>query len=254
MLHDFDDLGGYSIRATDGELGAVSDLYFDDSDWSVRYLVADTRRWLPGRRVLLVPDVIEEAIPADKAVAVSLSVEQVKESPEIGEDLPVSAEHERALHDFYGWSPYWVVYPGYAGPLAFGSVVTGGERPGVIEAEGPRLRSAAEVAGYRIAANDGEIGHVETFLVDDEAWAIRYLVVDTRNWLPGRKVLVSPSWITGVSWSQNQVKVDLAREQVKDGPPYHRGQPLNREQESVLFVHYGRPTYWDEQPRPKTIW
>lgn len=252
MLHDYDDLHGYSIRATDGELGAVSDLYFDDSDWSVRYLVADTRRWLPGRRVLLVPQVIDEAIPEDKAVAVALTVEQVKSSPDIGEELPVSAEQERAIHDFYGWSPYWVVNPGYAGPLAFGQVVTEGAQPGIVEAEGPRLRSAAEVAGYHIAASDGEIGHAETFLVDDEAWAIRYMVVDTRNWLPGRKVLVSPSWITGVSWSQNQVTVDLTREQIKNSPPYHKGQPMNREQESVLFNYYGRPTYW-EGTRPRTI-
>jgi len=146
------------------------------------------------------------------------------------------------------------VFTRYAGPLAFGSVVTEGAQPGVVEAEGPRLRSADEVEGYHIAASDGEIGHVETFLIDDAAWAIRYMVVDTRNWLPGRKVLVSPAWIQGISWSQNEVTVDLTREQIKNSPPYHKGQPMNREQESVLFTHYGRPTYWDEHTRPKTIY
>jgi len=69
----------------------------------------------------------------------------------------------------------------------------------------PHLRSTRQVTGYHIHATDGELGHVEDFIVDDENWAVRFLVVDTRNWLPGKKVLLSPQWIERVEWADSSV-------------------------------------------------
>jgi len=245
MLHAFDDLRGYAISAKDGELGSVKDLYFDDSTWAARYLVADTRRWLPGRKVLLAPEAVDQPDAKEEVLRVSLTSEQVRNSPDIAEDAPISAEQETALHDFYQWRPYWVVYPGYAGPIAFPPLdMRGDSEPVIEEDDGPHLRSSTEVEGYDIATRDGNLGHVETFLVDDEDWVIRYLVVDTRNWLPGRKVLVSPDWIDRVSWTDRTVWLDLEREQVKNSPPYDPAEPVTSEYESLLFGHYGRPLYW----------
>jgi hypothetical protein len=110
--------------------------------------------------------------------------------------------------------------------------------------EDSHLRSADEVTGYHIHATDGNIGHVEDFLVDDESWIMRYLIVDTRNWLPGRKVLVSPGWASSVDWPHKKVFVDLPREKIKNCPEYKSAEPVQREYENTIFNHYGFPPYW----------
>jgi hypothetical protein len=112
------------------------------------------------------------------------------------------------------------------------------------ESPDSHLRSMEAVTGYRIEAADGEIGHVDGFVVDDEAFAIRYIEVATRNWLPGTKVLVSPAWIERVSWADSAVFTGLSRETIKDGPEYIESQPITREYENRLYLHYGRPPYW----------
>ena len=119
----------------------------------------------------------------------------------------------------------------------------------------PSLRSARDVTGYYIAARDGDIGHVDDFLVDDRAWAIRYLIVDTRNWWPGKKVALSPEWIKTVSWTDSRVHVDLQREEIKAAPEYDASRPFEREDETRLFEHYdrrkdsGRRKYWEWEER-----
>ena len=74
------------------------------------------------------------------------------------------------------------------------------------ESTDSHLRSTEAVSGYHMEATDGEIGHLDGFIIDDEAWTIRYIEVATRNWWPGKKVLVSPAWIEGVSWPDSKVK------------------------------------------------
>jgi hypothetical protein len=112
------------------------------------------------------------------------------------------------------------------------------------------LRSIREVTGYRIKARDGEIGHVEDFVVDDESWIMRYLVVDTRNWLPGgKKVLLSPGWAERIDWGREEVSVDLKRGTVEQGPEYHPADAVNREVDTRLYDYYGRPVYWKQGDR-----
>jgi hypothetical protein len=108
------------------------------------------------------------------------------------------------------------------------------------------LRSTHEVSDYYIEATDGDLGHVEDFLIDDETWTIRYMVVATRNWWPGKKVLVSPEWIRSVSWTDSKVFVDLSREAIKNGPEYNESGPLNRDYEKQLYEHHRRPEYWGD--------
>jgi hypothetical protein len=108
----------------------------------------------------------------------------------------------------------------------------------------PHLRSTREVIGYHIQARDGEIGHVDDLIVDDELWYLRYLVIDTRNWLPGRKVLVAPAWAEQVSWIERKVYIDLKRETIKNSPEFDPSMPVNREYEVQLYDYYGRPRYW----------
>jgi hypothetical protein len=255
MLHSVNSLRGFHVRATDGDIGSVREVYFDDEDWAVRYLIVDTGGWLSGRKVLISPYSVSSLDWNDTAVVVRLTREQVERSPDIDTDRPVSRQHETEYNKYYGYPAYWP----YTSMWAWGAMpVTVPDDPAmrgkVYEdkkaqiQEGKQvdthLRSSREVAGYSIQASDGPIGHVEDFLFEDDSWGIRYLVVDTRNWLPGRRVLVSPQWIRGVSWPDRSVSVDLTREQIENGPEYDPSQPLSRGDEAKIHSHYDRPGYW----------
>jgi len=152
---------------------------------------------------------------------------------------------ETELARYYGWPAYWLpgtFAAGIMSPLPVPRAVPEGAPP--VEGPGSNLRSTIEVAGYFIAAQDGELGHVEDFLFDDATWDLRYIVVDTRNWLPGKKVLVTPQWIEKITWAERQVHVDLEREKMRHSPPFDSQLPLSREYEERLHDYYGRRKYW----------
>jgi len=229
---------GCSIEGADGIVGTVKDLLFDGRSWTVRYLDVDTGRWLPGRRVIFSPEVIQAADYAARRLVTRLTKEQVEDGPSFHRDLPVSRQREIELARHYSWGAYWA-------NVAFAE----GEEEGREEEGNPDLRSTQAVSGYRIQAIDDQIGHVEDFIVDDEAleggpWEIRYLVIDTRNWLPGRHVLVPPLWAESIDWDMQRVEIGLTREMIECSPEYNPGEPINRQYEEVFYDYYGRPKYW----------
>lgn len=247
MLQSLGETNGYGLRTVDGELGKIKDFYFDDRGWHIRYLVADTGTWLSGRKVLLAPESLGRPDAEEEVVPVNLTREQIEGAPSIREDEPVSEQHERELVAWYGWGPYWGGGPALTGgvvpvPIQRGGVVEVPKEP----AGDDHLRSCHEVAGYHIAAADGDkVGHVEDFLADTESWAIRYLLVDTRNWLPGRKVLVAPAWAQSVNWEARVLHVRMTGEEIRQSPEYDASSPVDREYEEALHDHYGRPKYWE---------
>ncbi|MBD3233600.1 MAG: PRC-barrel domain containing protein [candidate division Zixibacteria bacterium] len=246
MLRSVKEIKGYKILAEDEKFGDAKDLLFDDHEWIVRYLVVDTGKWLPGRKVIIPPTELEKPDWVGQALPVKLTRKQIEEGPPLNEDEPVSRQYQKRLQSFFGWSPYWVAGVPESAVIAEMTQAEKekGEKKG-IEPEGdPHLRSCEEIVDYHIKAEDGEIGHVEDFILDDELWQIRYLVVDTRNWLPGKKVLVAISWIKDISWANNQVDVEMTREAVKESPEFDQSAPVNREYEERLYDYYGRPKYW----------
>lgn len=266
MFLSMNDLEDYSIHATDGIIGRVKDFYFDDAAWVIRYLVVDTGSWLLSRKVLISPIATGHPNWIEKTLPVSITKEQVKNSPEIDTDKPVSRQHEISYLGYYGYPFYWgggglwgagaypyLMMPGYADvvstPLTAQTDVeksyTQAEAAGH-EHDDPHLRSAKEVMGYHIQASDGEIGHVQGLLFDEKTWAIQYLIVDTSNWWPGHKVLVAPQWIQDVSWSDSSVSVNLTRQVVQDAPPYDSAALLDREKEISIHQHYERKGYWED--------
>lgn len=240
MLRSMKELQGYIIRALDGDIGKVHDFFFGDFEWTVRYLVADTGTWLVGQRVLLSPSALGDPDWEAHSLPVHLTKNQVEKSPPISMDKPVSRQMEHDLHAYYGWRPYW---SGSAPMLSGQELEAVKEKRGAAEAD-PHLRSTREVTGYQIQASDGDIGHVADFIVDDDLWVIRYLVIDTRNWLPGKKVLVSPAWVESVDWPERKLQIDLKRETIKACPEFDPSAPINREYEIRLYDFYGRPKYW----------
>jgi hypothetical protein len=230
----------YTILARDGEIGTIDDFLFDDTTWTIRYLVVDTGDWLPGRKVLLAPTSVKESLWESQQFAVNLTRNQVQQSPAIDTAKPVSLQHQIQLHDYYGWPYYWTtggVVPIHP-PLLPRTAKDRETIQGESKKGDPHLRSTEEVIGYHLQATDGEIGHVEDFLVEDERWAIHYMVVDTRNWLPGRKVLVSPEWINQVNWVDRKVTVNLTQEAVKESPEYFPTEPVSQAYEDRLHKHY----------------
>jgi hypothetical protein len=111
----------------------------------------------------------------------------------------------------------------------------------------PNLRSTHDVSGHNIQASDGQIGHIDDFILDDETWAIRYLIIDTRNWWPGKKVLISPRWIDHINWSESKVFVNLLRETIRQSPEYTDESLLTRDYEIELHQRYNLPGYWGDE-------
>jgi hypothetical protein len=243
MLRSFHELKGCALRARDGEIGAVRDLYFDEIGWAVRYFVVETGAWLRSRKVLISPEAVRGEGRTGELIPVDLTTDQVKRSPDVDTEQPVSRQYEAQMREHYRWPPYTTgqaVFAGatrsMAGPVAVRVAV---EDPA--PAGDPHLFSMNASKGHHLVATDGEIGHVDEFLVDDQAWLIRYLVVDTRNFLPGRKVLVAPKWIEGIDWPRRQLRVDLSRDAIRQSPAYDPAHPPAEEYLARLHRHYGRP-------------
>jgi hypothetical protein len=247
MLRNVSEINGYAIAASDGRLGTVSDLLFDDATWLVRWLVVDTGGWLSGRKVLLPPSVLGHLDTERHEFSVRLTKQQVKDSPDIDADRPVSRQAEANVARYYSWAPYPV---GTDMPLA-NTMATPFVEPLFLSPMGPsadaepdvpgdpHLRSVAAVTGYHIHATDGEIGHVENFLVDEADWSIRYLTIDTRNWWPGEKVLISPRSVTELGWAERSMHVGIRRQKMKDGPRYDPATTLDGAYDEAFLTYYG---------------
>jgi hypothetical protein len=248
LLRSVKQMEGVALRALDGVIGKVVDLFFDDHQWHVRYCVVETGTWLHRRTVLISPVVLSGYDSLLKAFPVDLTMDQVRHSPEVAAHLPVTRHYENELVRYYGWPVYWQgawAVTGGAGPAtsfrddSFDDA-SAGERAARRDTE-PFLRSISDTHGYDIAALDGTIGHVDDFLIDDHEWRLRYLVVDTRNWwFGGRKVVVAPSWIADVDWMHSTVHVDLTRDAMKESPPYDPDQPWSEHYAADLHEHYAR--------------
>jgi len=252
MLRSTNKLHGCAIHATDGELGKVDEFFFDEKNWTVRYVVVDTGTWLTGRCVLLSPAVLGQPDWDRHSLPVSLTKKQVELSPDIDTDQPISRQQEEELRRYFGWANYGVGDPLLAdptfatGPMGMSPATMAAMAPAhTPEAHGdPDLESTKDVVGCHIQATGGEVGHVEDFIVDDHAWVVRYIVVDTRNFLPGKKVLISPAWVEKVDWAEGKVRVNLSRERIRHSPPYNPSAPIDRDYESRLYDYYQRPKYW----------
>ena len=247
MLLPAKEFKNFKLSAKDGDIGKAKEFLFDDHFWIVRYLVADTADWLTGRLVLISPYALKPANLMEKTLPVNLTKKQIEESPSIETHQPVSRQYETQFYGYYGW-PYY----GY-GPYSWGlspelirnqeSWEAGTRRQ---EAWDPNLRSTNDVIGHHIRAIDGDVGHVEDFILDEETWSIRYLLVNTKNWGSGKHLLVSPQWIKRVSWEESKVFVNQSVDVLKKSPEYLL-ETLNRDYETRLYRHYNWQGYWVDE-------
>jgi hypothetical protein len=241
MLIKSKTLQGFTLDCRDGGIGMAKDFYFDDRHWAIRYLVAETGNWLHGRQVLISPFALGEVHSAHRKIAVDLTKQQIERSPSISDHVPVSLQFERDYSGYFGWPVYW------------GTPMMWGYYPDIQRSKTAmrvaahedhqwdhHLRSARVVRGYHLHAADGDLGQVEDFLIDDETWAIRYLIINTANWWTGRKILIAPGWVTRVSWSEETVFINTTRGTVKASPEYAGEDLLSLDDEIALHSHYRR--------------
>jgi hypothetical protein len=251
------DLKGFTIGAADGDIGTIKECFFDDVIFAVRYVVVETGGWLAERKVLLSPSAFLTMEWDRKRITTMLTQAQVEKSPDIDTHKPVSRQHETEYYGYYGYTPYWEgsylwgasSYPYVGAGPVLSEADLERERLWYQEArsrDNPHLRSSAAVTGYHIHATDGDIGHLSDFLVDDQTWAIRYMVVNTSNWWAGKKVLVAPAWIEQVDWANSKVHVTVTRVKISNSPLYDLAQPVERPYEAQLYGHYGYTRYWNE--------
>lgn len=259
MLHPVKELKECAIRATDGDIGRVDDVFFDDDSWTVRYLVVDTATWLAERQVLISPFAVGRLVREEKVITVRSTRQQVEHSPDVDTHQPISRQYETAYARYYGYPLYWGgtgvwgsdSHPGHehvTTPLRHDTPtavdVDDSPRLDAIVAANPgdvHLRSCNDVRGYHIDATDGEIGHVADFLIDDETWTIRYLVLDTSNWWFGNKVLISPRWVEGINWGDSKAVVNLSREAIRNAPQFDPDALPDDAFTARLHEHYARP-------------
>jgi sporulation protein YlmC with PRC-barrel domain len=249
MLRSIEEILGYKLQASDGHLGRVKDVHFDDTSWAVRYILVDSGGWLVGRQIVLAPQVLGEPDPNSRQMSVALGRQRIEDSPVIMRERGLTLGEQRLLAEYYDWSLPPAQRREAAAPP---SVADSGGRPArtllqsqQAEQLDAHLKSLREMIGYHVRARGVDVGHIEDVLVQTDGWLLRYLVVDTRNLVPGKKVLVSPAWVPRVEWSGGVVDVDLPAGALKDGPAYDASQIVSPEYEKKLFDHYGGDRCWE---------
>jgi hypothetical protein len=253
VLFSVSTLKGYAIEAEDGKVGEIEDMLFDDRSWRARWLVVDTGSWLSGRSVLIHPSAVIGRNSRCQELAIRLTKARIPASPDIGLHRPVSRQIEAALHDYYGSDPTW------GGSILGAGAMTEAFRPSPRTAAGaavatslasadmdegdPHLRSMTAVEGSYVHAQDGMIGHVADFLVDDIIWTVCYLIIDTRNWWPGEHVLMSPHAVKDIDWPDHRIGLNVTRGQVRSSPYWKSSEAVVQAYQERLHNHYTWPGY-----------
>lgn len=271
MLIKSKKIRNYKLSGIDGEVGSVKEFYFDDKFWTVRYLVANTGGWLSNRQVLISPYFLKNVDHDSELIYVDLTKSQIENSPSLEQDVPVSRQYEESYYNYYGTPLYWdgpnmwganpiilrdrEIWKGTAGNQ------TGGTNTNLTNSGNPvstdsgtsresNLRSSNDVIGNKIHATDEDkLGHVDDFIIDDETWAVRYLLINTGNLFTGKKVLISPEWMDHISWEDSKVYINLTKEAIKQSPEYSEESELTRDYESSLFGYYKKTPYWAPEPQ-----
>jgi hypothetical protein len=208
MVHSLDLITGASILATDGEMGTVGNFLFEDVSWMIRYLVVDCGSWLARRRVLIAVTAVDQPDWGQKVFRVHLTKEQIRHGPDIDTARPVSRQQEIAMSRYFGWPTYWSVR------IPDVRYTTEMEYPSADPGD-PHLRSVWDIAGYEVWALDGEVGHLDDFIMDEAGWHIGYLVVNTGDWLNRRQLVISARSVKSISWANRRVNLLAEREKIQ---------------------------------------
>ncbi|MHB9154140.1 MAG: PRC-barrel domain-containing protein [Endomicrobiales bacterium] len=250
MLRNGKEIVGYSVCATDGEIGAVLQFHFDRETWTVRCLETKAGEWLGGRHVLISPIAVREIDDELKFIHLNLKRERVESSPRYSAGRPVSRRYEKEYYAHYGWPFYW------GGSLRWGdelhpsllfTAAPFNETPGApLYPDTLALLTTGGIRGCGVFAPEGKIGQVEDLVLDGATWAVRFLAVNAESLAPGKTLLVSPHWISALSISEKMLNVDVPLEAARSAPSFEPSRTITRDDELRLFAHYGREREIDD--------
>lgn len=247
MLKRISRARGFRVYTPDGLVGKVDGFLFEEDSWIIRYFMVSPG-WFTEKYVLISPAAADGKLNWEKKeLLLKISMEEVRNAPRTDSSEVMSRERLEDASQYTGWPTYWYMGSTQA-HVTSATMQIPPRNLKTREIRYPhRLRSTREMAGYSICANDGEIGHIRDFVFEEDSWKLQYLIIDTRNWLPGRKVLVDPHWIKTISYQQSRVYIDLTRREIEDSPEWDSAEPIRREYETRLYDYYGRPKYWMEK-------
>jgi len=235
MHRNVKSLIGNPMKGTDGELGKVAEFYFDDQAWIIVYLVVKTGNWLSGRKVLISPAAVIRGQDRNGTFPVNLTKAQIKNSPDIDTDLPVSRQQEVALHQHYSWASDWETGFYDGGIWAIAPPPGEDMLPAKAAAGDPHLRSTNAISGYHIETRDGELGHLRDLIIDDETWHIEYLVIEMHSWLTGKQVVIARKDIKEIQWDTSKVQVDVTSDVLENSPAYEESALFHPENADPVF-------------------
>ena len=230
LLQTIRDLERYTLLAVDGELGGVKAFYFDVETWIVRYLRVKIADRSMEKHVLISPIAIGEMNEDEKTIHIELACEQIQNSPPIDPARPLSRQDEIDYYRYYNWTPYWELSPS-SGSLRSRIRLVDPSESAIPGAEQTALHSTGELKGYMVRALDGEIGHIDDFILDTQYWMIRYLQIDTADWWPGKCILINPAWIEDLRWRKQDMSIAATREGIR--------QALLRASSDMISRDYG---------------
>ena len=195
MLYEAKTLKGYKLHSLDGQAGKVKEFYFDDHQWKIRFLVAETGNWLIGKQVLISEDALGAVNKEEQYININLTSKQIEDSPSLEsarQTYPNLIIEQMDMSESYQGKAPW----------------------------DPQIRSTYDSSGSKIDAMDGELGSIDDFIIDDKTWEIRYLIVNAKNWWPDKKILVTPKWSERVNWAESNMFINLPRETFKRAKEY----------------------------------
>jgi sporulation protein YlmC with PRC-barrel domain len=248
MRKKLKDYLGSIMSAVDGEIGKVSDFYFDDNTWSVLYFVVEAGDWLGGRKLLISPQALSKTDRDNVLIPVDLTREKIQTSPEVDTEKPISRQYEMDLYSHFHWSEYWSGgnWPGGMGTV--GMITTPAlpfeeaihQYVAHEEAADYPIRSMNAFVGTPVSATDGHVGDLYDIVVDDRHWTITLLLVEGGQRLPEKKFALLPGLIADSGRASAGVSLIASIQQVQESPEFNSKMPDGENYEAELENYYQR--------------
>lgn len=235
-LKGFTGFSGFRMGAIDGEIGIIKEVYFDDQQWVVRYLIVKAGNWLNGRLTLISPQALLAPDWDNELFPTNLTIDQIRHGPDIDTDKPLYRQQEISLYQHFPWSIYWTLG---AMPLeeSLDMAIKDIETDNTPD---PHLRSSDKVAEYRVFSQESEVGSVEDFILETNSWKIDFIVVKLGSWMSSKKVLLPVNWIASIDLATSRINLTRTMHQLQNCAEFDPDAPVNEAYEKVLRNYSGR--------------
>lgn len=195
---------GYKISAIDGEIGKVKEFYFDETSWTVRYIIVETGSLFFGRKVMISTQAIIDAQWETEHFLTNMTIQQIENSPKVDDGKQLTRGQEILLNQHYNWKSYW--------DASIQKIADGSNS---------YLVHANDLTGYQLIASDGQVGNIKDLIVAKASWKINSIVIDAFKTSPAKEILLSPKWIKEINADRSAAVSDHTTAEIKSNPAYN---------------------------------